>query len=197
MIGKLIAGVDEVGRGPLAGPVIAAAVVFPEVFFIEGVKDSKRLSESRRLTLSREIRRRSRAWAIGAATVSEVEELNVHAASLKAMRRALTSLTIRPDYAFVDGTHFPDVGIPGEAIVKADRDMPVVSAASILAKVVRDKIMIDLNLRFPGYGFSQHKGYPTKAHISALQTMGPCKIHRRSFGPVKAVLGDGMTSPEG
>jgi ribonuclease HII len=197
VIGKLIAGVDEVGRGPLAGPVIAAAVVFPEVFFIEGVKDSKRLSESRRLILSREIRRRSRAWAIGAATVSEVEEINVHAASLRAMRRALTSLTIRPDYAFVDGTHFPDVDIPGEAIVKADRDVPVVSAASILAKVVRDKIMIDLNSRFPGYGFSQHKGYPTKVHLSALQTMGPCKIHRRSFAPVKAVLEGGMTSPEG
>jgi ribonuclease HII len=197
VIGKLIAGVDEVGRGPLAGPVIAAAVVFPEVFFIEGVKDSKRLSESRRLILSREIRRRSRAWAIGAATVSEVEEINVHAASLRAMRRALTSLTIRPDYAFVDGTHFPDADIPGEAIVKADRNMPVVSAASILAKVVRDKIMIDLNSRFPGYGFSQHKGYPTKVHLSALQTMGPCKIHRRSFAPVKAVLEGGMTSPEG
>ncbi len=189
MIGRLIAGVDEVGRGPLAGPVIAAAVVFPEDFSIEGVKDSKQLSAFRRVALSREIRRRSCAWAIGAATVSEVEECNVHHASIKAMRRALTGLPIRPVYVFVDGTHFPDVGIPGEAIVKADRDIPVVSAASILAKVVRDQIMIDLNSRFPGYGFNQHKGYPTKAHIMALQAIGPCKIHRRSFAPVKAVLG--------
>lgn len=187
---NLIAGVDEVGRGPLAGPLVAAAVVFPEGLVIEGIKDSKLLSESRRKVLSRVIRSRSSAWAIGAATVSEVEKCNVFNASGLAMRRALQGLSLRPDYVFVDGTYFPEVGIPGKAIVKADRDVHVVSAASILAKVARDEFMVSMDSRFPGYGFGQHKGYPTKAHIMALQRLGPCKIHRRSFGPVKKILGE-------
>ena len=195
---NLVAGVDEVGRGPLAGPLVAAAVVFPEGFHIEGVKDSKRLSESKRNALSRVIRSRSSAWAIGAATVSEVEICNVYIASGLAMRRALLGLSLSPAYVFVDGTYLPEVGIPGEAVVKADRDIHVVSAASIVAKAARDEFMASMDSKFPGYGFGQHKGYPTKAHIMALQRLGPCKIHRRTFGPVKTVLAETMnleTSP--
>jgi len=184
----LVAGIDEVGRGPLAGPVVAAAVILDKKNSIEGLGDSKILSEKKRQFLSIKIMENSIAWAIGRAEVNEIDEINILNASLLAMQRAVDALGIVSEYALVDGNKCPQLSCPVEAIVKGDRLISVISAASILAKVSRDKEMVELDDQFPGYGFDIHKGYPTKKHLEALRELGICNIHRRSFAPVRQHL---------
>ena len=187
--GHVIAGVDEVGRGPLAGDVIAAAVILPE-YPLLGLTDSKMLSESRRASLFEVIRREARAWALGRSTVAEIDEINILQASLLAMRRAVEALSVQPSLVLVDGNRLPTWPYEARAIVKGDLTEPAISAASILAKVTRDQEMVELDRRYPGYGLAAHKGYPTKAHLAALSELGVSPIHRRSFGPVKRLLAD-------
>ncbi len=187
--GRVIAGVDEVGRGPLAGDVIAAAVILPE-YPLLGLTDSKMLSESRRASLFEVIRREARAWALGRSTVAEIDEINILQASLLAMRRAVEALSVQPTLVLVDGNRLPTWPYEARAIVKGDLTEPAISAASILAKVTRDREMVELDRRYPGYGLAAHKGYPTKAHLAALSKLGVSPIHRRSFGPVKRLLAD-------
>jgi ribonuclease HII len=182
----LIAGVDEVGRGPLAGAVVTAAVILKEP--IEGLADSKKLTPKKRKLLSLEIKERALAFAYGRAEVHEIDALNIHHATLLAMRRAVEALPIKPDTVLVDGMYTPELGIPCRAIIQGDSLIPEISAASILAKVLRDEEMEALDLMYPGYGFSGHKGYPTVAHREALIRLGPCIIHRRSYAPVAALL---------
>ena len=184
---RRVAGVDEAGRGPLAGPVVAAAVVFVEGETIPGIGDSKRLAASRRTRLSSEIRRVAIDWAIGAATAREVDQLNIHNASLLAMRRAVLGLRERVDYVYIDGGFFPDIPIPGESVIRGDQSIPAVSAASILAKVSRDQQMAWLDRSYPQYGFSRHKGYPTRFHRSVLEALGPTPEHRMSYACVEKV----------
>lgn len=184
----LIAGVDEVGRGPLAGPVVAAAVILDPARPIAGLADSKTLSPLRREQLATEIRAKALAWALGRAEVAEIDRLNILQASLLAMQRAIAALSIVPDQALVDGNRCPPLACPCRAIVKGDATVPAISAASILAKVARDAEMGELHERYPRYGFAQHKGYPTAAHRDALRRFGPCPEHRRSFAPVAAAL---------
>ena len=176
-----VAGVDEAGRGPLAGPVVAAAVVFVDGETMPGIGDSKRLTASRRARMSSRIRRTAVDWAIGAATAREVDQLNIHNASLLAMRRAVLGLRERVDYVYIDGRFFPDIPIPGESVIRGDQSIPVVSAASILAKVSRDRQMVWLDRTYPEYGFARHKGYPTRFHRLALETLGPTPEHRMSY----------------
>lgn len=185
---QLVAGVDEVGRGPLAGAVVAAAVILDPAHKIEGLDDSKKISEKKRGALSEEIRQTALAWAIGRVEVEDIDRINILQASLLAMSRAIEGLPVTPEFVFVDGNRLPSTEISSEAVVKGDHYIPAISAASILAKVYRDDEMIAMDERFPGYGFAQHKGYPTKAHIAALNELGPLPIHRKSFGPVKLVL---------
>jgi ribonuclease HII len=186
---KLIAGFDEVGRGCIAGPVIAAAVIFPEdAPPIEGLADSKLLSPDRRLSLARTIESQALALAIGRAEVGEIDRLNILKASLLAMRRACLSLPVQPDWALVDGNRYPDLPCPGEAIVGGDATVPAISAASIIAKVFRDHEMTVLDRLFPGYAFAAHKGYPTRAHRDALLKRGASPVHRRSFAPVRKLV---------
>ncbi|HOW61386.1 MAG TPA: ribonuclease HII [Candidatus Contendobacter sp.] len=184
----LIAGVDEVGRGPLAGPVVAAAVILDPARPIAGLADSKTLSPLRREQLATEIRAKALAWALGRAEVAEIDRLNILQASLLAMQRAIAALSIVPEQALVDGNRCPPLACPCRAIVKGDATVPAISAASILAKVARDAEMGELHERYPRYGFAQHKGYPTAAHRDALRRFGPCPEHRRSFAPVAAAL---------
>src|SRR3989344_8836408 len=184
----LIAGVDEVGRGPLAGPVVAAAVILDETRPIEGLADSKTLSAYRREELSVLIRERALCWALGRAGVEEIDRLNILQASLLAMQRAVMALTKQPELVSVDGNQAPRLVYPVTTIIRGDATEPSISAASILAKVARDTEMCDLDRRYPGYGFSVHKGYPTRAHLDALQKQGVSPIHRRSFGPVRRAL---------
>ena len=184
----LIAGVDEVGRGPLAGPVVAAAVILDPARPIAGLADSKTLSPLRREQLAVEIRAKALAWALGRAEVAEIDRINILQASLLAMQRAVAALSIVPEQALVDGNRCPPLACPCRAIVKGDATVPAISAASILAKVARDAEMGELHERYPQYGFAQHKGYPTAAHRDALRRFGPCPEHRRSFAPVAAVL---------
>ena len=181
-------GVDEVGRGPLAGPVVAAAVIFERGMQLEGIRDSKRVPAGERQELSELIRRMSVSWAIGAATVAEVDHINIHQATLLAMRRAVYGLNVAPTYLYVDGTVYPDVCCPGKAVVRADQSIHVVAAASILAKVARDNVMIAMSKEYPGYGFERHKGYPTSLHLDMLSRLGPCAIHRISYRPVRIQL---------
>ena len=184
------AGVDEAGRGPLAGPVIAAAVILGENFDISGLADSKTMSEKKRTEMAVFIQKNALAWAIGRAEHEEIDDLNILQASLLAMRRAVRGLKVVPQRVLVDGNHSPELPQPTEAIVKGDQKIPCISAASIIAKVARDREMRELDALYPGYGFAVHKGYPTKAHLRALRELGVCLIHRRSYGPVKQCLGE-------
>jgi len=184
----LLCGVDEAGRGPLAGAVFAAAVILDPARPIAGLADSKALSAGRREGLAADIRRDALAWAIASATVEEIDALNILQASLAAMARAVAALGVAPGEVVVDGLHVPRTPWPSRAVVQADRRVPAVSAASILAKTARDAEMADLDARFPGYGFARHKGYPTAEHLAALRALGPCAIHRRSFAPVREAL---------
>lgn len=184
----LIAGVDEVGRGPLAGPVVAAAVILDPARPIEGLADSKKLSEARREALAEEIREKALAWALGRCEPQEIDRLNILQASLLAMRRAVLALDPAPAHALIDGNRCPELPCTAEAIVKGDATEPAISAASILAKVVRDQEMVALDRAFPDYGFAGHKGYPTADHLAALQRVGPCAHHRQSFAPVRRLL---------
>lgn len=184
----LVAGVDEVGRGPLAGAVVAAAVILDPNNPIEGLADSKKLTEKRREKLFPLIQKHALAWCIARATESEIDQLNILQASLLAMRRAVLGLTMQPERVLVDGNRCPDLPYPSEAIIKGDSLVPAISAASILAKVVRDREMVAFEETYPGYGFASHKGYPTAQHMQALKTLGVTPIHRRSFGPVRNLL---------
>lgn len=182
---RLLAGVDEVGRGPLAGPVVAAAVILDPERPVDGLADSKALTHARRVELAELIRGQALCWAIGRAEVEEIDRLNIFHASLLAMERAVRALCPGPEYAVIDGTHCPPLPCPSEAMIKGDSRVPAISAASIIAKVARDEELCDLDSSFPGYGFAEHKGYSTAAHLAALERLGPCAIHRRSFAPVK------------
>ena len=181
----LVAGVDEAGRGPLAGPVVAAAVMLDPDRPVPGLADSKVLSEAKREALYGEIVCAALAWSVGRAEVAEIDRLNILQATMLAMQRAVAGLAPAAKYALVDGNRLPDLPCRAEAVVRGDSLVPAISAASILAKVARDREMVALDRRFPGYGLAQHKGYPTRAHILALEALGPSIIHRRSFGPVK------------
>jgi ribonuclease HII len=184
----LIAGVDEVGRGPLAGDVVAAAVILDPAQPIIGLMDSKKLSEKKRVQLAIEIKTKALAWSIARASVAEIDELNILHASMLAMRRAVESLNIQPQHVLVDGNRLPKWHYSAEAIVKGDSKVSAISAASILAKVQRDGEMLLLDKQFPGYGLADHKGYPTARHLAAIETLGVVDIYRRSFGPVRRVL---------
>ena len=183
-----IAGVDEAGRGPLAGPVAAAAVILDPARPILGLDDSKRLSPARRAALEREIQRNAIAWAVAWSDVAEIDALNILRASLLAMQRAVAALSVRPQEVLVDGNHCPDFGCPAAAIIGGDARVATISAASILAKEARDRELLRLDALYPGYGLAGHKGYPTAAHFAALRQLGPSPVHRRSFGPVRALL---------
>jgi ribonuclease HII len=182
----IIAGVDEVGRGPLAGAVVTAAVILKKP--IAGLDDSKKLTAKKRKLLSIQIMEEAVSFAYGRAEVEEIDALNIHHATLLAMRRAVEGLSIKPDQVLVDGAYTPALDIPCRAIIQGDSLIPEISAASILAKVLRDEEMEALDILYPGYGFAGHKGYPTVAHREALIRLGPCVIHRRSYAPVAALL---------
>jgi len=184
----LICGVDEAGRGPLAGPVSAAAVILDPTRPIAGLGDSKKLSERQRDLLAPIIRERALAWAVAYAEVEEIDTLNILQATLLAMRRAVLALPIQPQQVLVDGLYCPQTGIPSEAIVKGDSKVAAISAASILAKTARDELMLNLHAQYPQYGFDGHKGYPTAAHVAALREHGVSEVHRRSFKPVRDAL---------
>lgn len=187
----IICGVDEAGRGPLAGPVYASAVILDDARPIQGLADSKKLSEKQRDALALEIREHALAWSICEASVEEIDELNILRASLLAMKRAVEVLSVRPHEVLVDGLHCPDTGLRSRAIVKGDSSVPAISAASILAKTARDQAMLVLHEQYPEYGFAGHKGYPTAAHLAALRTHGVSRVHRRSFRPVRELLQTG------
>ncbi len=185
----LVAGIDEVGRGCIAGPVIAAAVILDPNQSIAGLADSKKLTPNRRKVLSEKIKTQALAWAIGRAEASEIDRINILQASLMAMGRAFTKLKPQPQWVHVDGIHFPDIPCQGKPIVHGDSLLPEISAASIVAKVYRDSEMLINDALFPGYHFAKHKGYPTKYHLSMLRRNGICTLHRKSFRPVKKLVG--------
>ena len=180
----LVAGVDEAGRGPLAGPVVAAAVILDPARPIAGLRDSKLLTPGARERLAVEIRANAIAWAVAEADVAEIDALNILQATMLAMQRAVARLAVTPAEAWVDGNRCPELACAARAIVKGDRDVAVISAASILAKTARDALLIGLDHEYPDYGFAQHKGYGTPDHLAALARHGPCPAHRRSFAPV-------------
>jgi ribonuclease HII len=186
--GTDFAGVDEVGRGPLAGDVVAAAVILDPARPIAGLRDSKKLSPAKRLELEKVIKENALSWAVARATVAEIDEINILQASLLAMHRAVSALNVQPGYVLVDGNRLPRWHYAGEAVVKGDDRVPAISAASILAKVQRDGELIEFDSQYPGYGFASHKGYPTPAHLRALIELGVTPIHRLSFAPVKNLL---------
>lgn len=185
----LLAGVDEAGRGPLAGPVVAAAVILDDLHPISGLNDSKKLSPLRREALYDEIRSKALCCSVAQASVEEIDRLNILQATLLAMRRAVEGLRLLPAKVLVDGNRLPVLGVLAEAIVRGDATVPAISAASIVAKVTRDRWCADLDQRFPQYGFATHKGYGTAEHLDALRRHGACPEHRRSFSPVAQVLG--------
>jgi len=185
----LIAGVDEAGRGPLAGPVVAAAVILDERHPIRGLADSKVISPRKREKLFDEIRAKALACCIAEASVEEIDRLNILQATLLAMRRAVEGLRLVPQRVLVDGNRPPVLAMPAAAIVKGDAKVPAISAASILAKVYRDRLCLAMHEAHPAYGFATHKGYPTAEHLAALRQHGACALHRRSYAPVRAVLG--------
>lgn len=184
----LVCGVDEAGRGPLAGPVVAAAVILDPARPIPGLNDSKKLSEKKRAALAPLIRERALAWAVAEASVEEIDRLNILHATMLAMRRAVAALAVRPVSALIDGNRCPPLDIPAEAVVQGDGKIASIAAASILAKTVRDAGMLELHERYPQYGFDRHMGYPTAAHCAALAEHGASPAHRRSFGPVARQL---------
>lgn len=184
----LIAGVDEAGRGPLAGPVIAAAVILDPARPIVGLADSKKLTDKKRELLFQAIRQNALAWSVARATVEEIDKINILQASLLAMQRAVARLKIAPTKVLVDGNHCPSFPCAAEAIIRGDQTEQAISAASIVAKVLRDRLMMMLDRRYPQYGFSDHKGYPTKAHVAALISHGVSRVHRTTFSPVREIL---------
>lgn len=186
---RLVAGVDEVGRGALVGNVVAAAVILDPINPVKGLRDSKKLSEIRRLTLSAEIREKALAWSVGCSSPQEIDELNILSATMIAMRRAVDGLAVTPDYILFDGNRVPrKLECPASAIVKGDMKVPEISAASILAKVARDEEMITLDKRHPHFGFAKHKGYPTKMHLRTLKRYNTLDSYRKSFKPVQQKL---------
>ncbi len=184
-----MAGVDEAGRGPLAGPVVAAAVVLDGRVRIPGLQDSKRLRPRQREEVAEAVRRYAVSWAVAQASVEEVDRLNVLHAARLAMRRAVEALSVNPSLVLVDGRFGLAVDVPQRALVGGDARVACIAAASVLAKVERDRIMVELDRAFPGYGFAQHKGYACAAHLEALRRLGPSPVHRRSFAPVRALSG--------
>ncbi|WP_300002039.1 ribonuclease HII [uncultured Cedecea sp.] len=185
----LVAGVDEVGRGPLVGAVVTAAVILDPARPIKGLADSKALSEKRRLALFDEIVEKALSWNLGRAEPQEIDQLNILHATMLAMQRAVAGLSVVPEYVLIDGNRCPSLPVPSMAVVKGDSRVAEISAASILAKVTRDREMVELDTRFPQYGFAQHKGYPTALHLERLAEHGATEHHRRSFAPVKRSLG--------
>lgn len=188
LVEALVAGVDEVGRGPLCGPVVTAAVILDPSRPIQGLNDSKKLTEARREALYDEICEKALAWCIARAEVEEIDSLNILHATMLAMQRAVEGLSVVPKLALIDGNRCPKLSVPSAPVVQGDAQVPAIAAASILAKVSRDREMVALDLIYPGYGMAGHKGYPTPEHLGALQRLGPTPIHRRSFAPVKALL---------
>lgn len=186
--GLLICGVDEAGRGPLAGPVFAAAVILDPARPIAGLRDSKKLSEARRGELAQRIKENALAWSIAQCSESEIDELNILHATMLAMRRAIETLGFKPERALVDGNRCPACEVPAQAIIKGDDKVPAISAASILAKTARDAALLVLHAQYPLYGFDRHKGYPTPLHLERLQLHGVSPVHRRSYAPVRALL---------
>ncbi|QRM19640.1 ribonuclease HII [Dechloromonas sp. TW-R-39-2] len=184
----LVCGIDEAGRGPLAGTVVAAAVILDPAKPILGLNDSKKLSEKKRDALAILIRERAVAWCVASASVEEIDRLNILHATMLAMQRAVAGLTVRPSSAMVDGNRCPSLDIPAEAVVKGDGKIASIAAASILAKTVRDGEMLALHAQYPQYGFDRHMGYPTAAHFAALEAHGASPVHRKSFGPVAKQL---------
>ena len=187
-IGEIICGIDEAGRGPLAGPVVAAAVILDNSYQINGLNDSKQLTERRRDALAPLIRERALAWGIGIATVEEIDAVNIRQANFLAMQRAVAQLAVTPTLALVDGNDPPPIPCRVTCLVGGDALEPAISAASILAKTTRDAMMVELCAQYPGYGFSKHKGYGSAAHMEALRRLGPTPAHRRTFAPVRALL---------
>lgn len=185
---ELVAGVDEVGRGPLCGAVVTAAVILDPLRPIEGLNDSKKLTEARREALFPLIQERALAWCIARAEVEEIDQLNILHATMLAMQRAVAGLSVQPDRVLVDGNRCPVLPMPSEPVIKGDSRVPAIAAASILAKVARDREMKQLDLLYPGYGIAQHKGYPTPVHLLALRELGASVIHRKSFAPVREAL---------
>lgn len=187
----LVCGVDEAGRGPLAGAVYAAAVILPEVHPIVGLNDSKKLTARQRERLFGEIKAHALAWSVASASVEEIDQFNILWATMLAMKRAVEGLAIVPDEALIDGNRVPDIAVPARAIVQGDAKIQAISAASILAKVCRDHEADDLDRRYPGYGFANHKGYGTPEHLAALSLLGPTPAHRHSFAPVRLAAAQG------
>lgn len=185
---SLLCGVDEAGRGPLCGPVVAAAVILDPARPIVGLADSKKLSEKRRNALAIEIREKALAWCIAEASVAEIDRLNILHATMLAMQRAVAGLSVVPARVQVDGNRCPRLDVPCEAVVKGDSLVAEISAASILAKTARDALLVELDRRYPQYGLAGHKGYPTAAHLAALKAHGACEIYRTSFGPVRDII---------
>lgn len=183
-----LAGVDEAGRGPLAGPVIAAAVILNPYYPIQGLADSKTLTAKKRQQFAQEIKEKAQAWSLGRAEVDEIDRINIFQATLLAMQRAVLGLKIKPSSVLIDGQYCPVLEYDCQAIIKGDQKIPAISAASILAKVSRDLEMIELEKYYPGYGFAQHKGYGTAQHLNALKVLGVTPSHRRSFSPVAKQL---------
>lgn len=183
-----IAGVDEAGMAPLAGPVVAGAAILPDGFRPRGLDDSKKVDPALREKLALEIRTHAIAWAVGTATVEEIDQINIYHAGLLAMRRAVEALSVRPDFLLVDARRVPGVAMPQRGIIKGDALSLSIAAASILAKTHRDALLVDLDRSHPGYGFAQHKGYPTPEHLERLERLGACVIHRRTFAPVRRAL---------
>lgn len=193
---QMICGTDEAGRGPIAGPVVAAAVILDPAQPIEGITDSKKLSEKKREALSLEIKEKALYWSIAQCDADEIDQINILQASLLAMKRAVEALPVAPSKVLVDGNKLPNLSVPAEAIVGGDALEACIGAASILAKVERDRQMFEWHALYPAYDFAKHKAYPTKAHLEALQIHGPCSIHRKSFGPVARFLAATSTPNE-
>ncbi|CAM3734687.1 Ribonuclease HII [Vibrio aerogenes CECT 7868] len=193
---KLFAGVDEVGRGPLVGDVVTAAVILDPTRPIAGLTDSKKISDKKRQALFPEIQQKAIAWSVGRCSPQEIDHLNILQATMVAMQRAVEGLKIKPEFVLIDGNRLPELSLPALAVVKGDLRVAEISAASILAKVIRDREMDELDQCYPEYGFAQHKGYPTKAHLAAIEKYGVIAQHRQSFKPVARVLAEQQLSQD-